>query len=309
MSHAWADNTVKARKSQWKKYLVFCADRLLVGLPADTLTVARFLTYLARTLKYSTIDNYLSSVIVLHKYHGHDGGFRETFYIKLVLKGLRRILGDTPRQMIALSPEQLQLMSLYVDDRDGYMSACWAAIILCFRSLLRKSNVLPTSKALDPHIIRRRDVRFYTWGLVLNVYSTKTIQFRERKLEIPIFTVESSPLCAVTLLKRHWDRFPATPDSPLFMKPAKDGTGALMYSNVLDALKRLVKKIGLDSSNTGLHSLRRSGATFLCRIGVPLSDIKCVGDWRSLAVLEYLVTPLEKKLSIENTVMESLKKI
>lgn len=100
--------------------------------------------------------------------------------------------------------------------------------------------------------------------MILNVYSTKTIQFKERRLEILIFTVSTSPLCAVTLLKRHWDMFPAPPDSPLFRKPARDGSTILLYSNVLGVLKKLVRNIGLDGD--------------LC--GAPLTSSK----WRHLPV-------------------------
>lgn len=306
ISSAWADNTVSTRKVQWRKYLSFCEDLGLVGLPAETQTVARFLTYLARTSKFNTVNNYLSAVVVLHKYHGFEANFRDTFYIQLVIKGLRRILGDNPCKAIPLSPEQLVMCYSKMDKLDIKLMACWASITLCFRSLLRKSNVLPISKACDNHIMRRSDVTFHPWGMVLTIRSSKTIQFRERQLEIPIFLTPNSPLCAVSNLREHWEMFPASAESPLFLKPSKVGPTPLLYSDVLKALKMMVQNIGLDPTNVGLHSLRRSGATFLCRLGVPLTDIKCAGDWRSLAVLEYLVTTMDRKLHIESTCAHAL---
>lgn len=53
-------------------------------------------------------------------------------------------------------------------------------------------------------------------------------------------------------------------------------------------------------SDLGTHSMRRSGASFLSCIGVPLHEIKSVGDLKSLAVLAYLVTPLERKEQIDS---------
>lgn len=64
----------------------------------------------------------------------------------------------------------------------------------------------------------------------------------------------------------------------------------------------------MDDSKVGLHSLRRSGASFWCHLGVPLTDIKSIGDWRSLAVLEYLVTPMNRKMDIEKIMVEALSK-
>ena len=71
-------------------------------------------------------------------------------------------------------------------------------------------------------------------------------------------------------------------------------------------MKRTVKVIGLDPEVVGLHSMRRSGASYLHRIGVPLQDIKCAGDWGSLAVLSYLVTPMDRKVVIEQFTSTSL---
>lgn len=277
-----------------------------MGLPAETLTVARFLTFMARTSKFSTVNNYLSAVVVLHKYHGFEANFRDTFYIKLAIKGLKRILGDEPCKSRSLQPEHLLACYREMDKTSDFVQSCWAAIILCFRSLLRKSNVLPSSSVVDRHVLRRSVVQWYSWGMMLHVNSSKTIQFNERKLEIPIFSIPGSPLCAVQMLQEHWLKFPASLDSPLFMKMGKQGMRPLLYNDVLQCLKSLVRVIGLDPQYVGLHSLRRSGATFLCRIGVPLSDTKCAGDWRSLAVLEYLVTPIERKLEIESFSVQSL---
>lgn len=309
ISSAWADKTISTRKSQWKKYMEFCSSHGFISLPASTLTVARFLTYLARSCKFGTINNYLSSVIVLHKYHGYPAVFRETFYIKLVVRGLRRLLGDEPCQSIPLSPEQLLQCYSTISGRDSLENASWAAVVLCFRTLLRKSNVLP-DRATPPyplHIVRRKDVKFYDWGMVITVCASKTIQFKERKLEIPVFLMGHSPLCAVKLLREHISMYPGTPDDPLFLKGVvAAGFKPLLYRDVLGSLKSWVKRIGLDSSNVGLHSMRRSGATFMCRLGIPLTDIKCMGDWRSLAVLEYLITPMSRKLEIESRCSQAL---
>ena len=92
---AWAPNTKATRNSQWKKYITFCVDNNLVPLPAQPQTVARFLVYLARSVKYSTVNNYLSAINKLHEYYGHEGNFRDIFMVQLVLSGLKRRLGDT----------------------------------------------------------------------------------------------------------------------------------------------------------------------------------------------------------------------
>lgn len=122
--------------------------------------------------------------------------------------------------------------------------------------------------------------------MLIRVYASKTKKYRERKLEIPVFITEHSPLCVVKLLYDHMTMHPGDLNGPLFLKgDVKLGLRPLLYRVMLKNLKVWVKRIGLDPSNVGLHSLCRSGATLMCRLGIPLTDIKCMGDWRLLAVL------------------------
>lgn len=95
------------RNSQWKSYLSFCADHGLKGLPATDLTVARFLLFKAETVKYVTVNNYLSAIISLHGYYGFEANFRESYFVKMVLEGLKSLLGLEVSQKIALSCDEL----------------------------------------------------------------------------------------------------------------------------------------------------------------------------------------------------------
>lgn len=191
---------MSTRRSQWKKYLQFCADTGLPGVPAETLTVARFLTFLARSCKFSTINNYLTAVIVLHKYHGFTPDFRETFYMKLVLKGLRRILGEETSKAAPLLPLQLQCYKI-LDKTDSWWVTCWSAIILCFRSLLRKSNVLPINPHDKAHLVLRKDVSFFSWGVLLRAHSSKTAKSRKEAGSTNLRDARISPVCSHLLKK------------------------------------------------------------------------------------------------------------
>ena len=90
---AWTSNTLSTTNSQWKKYLLFCSETNQKPLPADIQTVVRFLLYDAYDCKYSTINNYLSAVISLHRFYCYDVLLRDSFLVKLVMKGLRAQLG------------------------------------------------------------------------------------------------------------------------------------------------------------------------------------------------------------------------
>ena len=53
----------------------------------------------------------------------------------------------------------------------------WVIIITAFRTLLRKSHFVFDGD--DVHLLLTKDVEFFDWGCIINIFSSKTIQFRE----------------------------------------------------------------------------------------------------------------------------------
>lgn len=303
---SWADTTWATRNSQWKRFLRFCGDINACPLPAEVLTVCRFLVVLGQTSKFATVTNYLSAINGLHRYYGHEIDFRLYFMVKLVLSGLRRILGGQSVPKDPLTPEQLRLMYVRLNHSD-LDELCWLSILFSFRTLLRKSNYLPDGSKNDHHLLRRKDIEWGTEFIVINVRSTKTILKGERVLRIPLHVSQDCVFDVVSRLRHHFVTVPADGDSYLFLKKDRKGKSMpLMYKEVLQFIKKAVISIGLDPQNIGLHSLRRSGASFLHSIGIPLEDIRMVGDWRSMAVLLYLVNPFSRKLDLELKIAAAL---
>ena len=115
--------------------------------------------------------------------------------MSLVISGLKNQLGVGVLQKRPLSLQQLLKMSSYVPN-DPTSRDMWVCLMLSFRSLLQKSNLLPGVRS-DLHILRRQDVVFNEGRLLLTVYSSKTLKYKSNVLEIPVARVHNSPLCAV----------------------------------------------------------------------------------------------------------------
>ena len=94
----------------------------------------------------------------------------------------------------------------------------WAAILTDFRSLLRKCQLTESE-----YVLRLSDFTFYKWGMVVSVRRSKTIQFGERELLIPIARVPKSDLCAIHWVLKHFAQTHMPGDAPAFQVP--DGTG------------------------------------------------------------------------------------
>lgn len=265
--------------------------------------MARFLMYKAKTVKFVTVNNYLSAVISLHKFYGFEAAYREKYFIKMILEGLKSLLGQEVNQKIGLTIDDLSSMYSFVDPRWSKNRLMWYALVVSFRTLLRKCNLLPEKFEEDTgHLILRRDIDKTDFGYCINVHSTKTLKHRKRVLRVPLVESPGSPLCAVFAIKESLSKGVASSDSPLFVFNGRP----ILYCEVLKYLKYLVGSIGKNPADTGLHSMRRSGAQFLMSLGVPISEIMFMGDWASLAVLSYLVTTYDKKVGIDRRASEFL---
>ena len=155
---------------------------------------------------------------------------------------------------------------------------------------------------------------------MLRVHSSKTLKYKEHVLEIPISKVDSPVFDIISMLQEHFKLCPVKDDQPLFMKKTKgSGYTPLLYGELLGFLKQIVSNIGLKPQDLRLHSMRRSGAAFLHHLRVPLEDIQSEcppggpsgdggmqRDWRSLAILIYLITPPDRKASIKRVVANAL---
>lgn len=78
--------------------------------------------------------------------------------------------------------------------------------------MLRKSHLF--TGEFNENLLSRKGVLFTDWGLVLNITHSKTIQFRQRLVKIPICN-DSGPLSVVAKLKDYFRRYPMEPTSPI----------------------------------------------------------------------------------------------
>ena len=88
--------------------------------------------------------------------------------------------------------------------------------------MARLANIVPRShKCFDPlRNLTRSNVAINQHGLIVTFKCTKTIQFGERKLHIPLLRLSSSPLCPVSVYQRMVCLFPASSRCALFVLPS-----------------------------------------------------------------------------------------
>ena len=125
--------------------------------------------------------------------------------------------------------------------------------------------------------------------LLCKIRWSKTIQFGQRVLVLPLFAIQNSPLCPVSAFKRMITEFPTRSGSdPAFQIRHGWNIIPLTYFKFHYYLRRLLKEAGYEAGLFSSHSFRRGGATFAFQSSVPDLLIKLQGDWQSDAYQKYL---------------------
>ena len=219
------------------------------------------------------------------------------------MRRIKRLNGQTVSQKLPITPAVLYKMHNQLNLTRSLDATFWAACLVAFFSFFRKSNLLPpTPTAFDPQRhLRNCDVRFYPRGIILVVRWSKTIQYHNRTLLVPIPKIAHSSLCPWSAVTHAFNlagvyRSPRHSAEPAFMYLDGDILKALTYSTFTSKLKETLDKCGFNSSHFSGHSFRRGGASFALHCGVPCDYIKLQGDWKSNAYERYLDRSLLYKL-------------
>lgn len=151
----------------------------------------------------------------------------------------------------------------------------------------------PRPPPLVTAVIRRCDISIDAKGdMWVTLRRTKTIQFGERVLILPVPRIEGSPLCPRTLVLHHM-RLSLTLGRPVtdplfgYYDEKTKKWVALTYAVFVRELKELLKKVGVDQAKYAGHSFRRGGATFTYECTLNPLLVKALGDWISDTFMRY----------------------
>ena len=131
------------------------------------------------------------------------------------------------------------------------------ALFLVAFFFLRKSNlVVHLASVISPKVPRRSDFHLSSHGAFLNIRATKTIQFFQRALYVPLPSILGSPLCPVAALAHHLRINSVGSSDPLFSvrSGSPPSSRPLTFRHFSSFLARVVAALGLDSRDYSPHS-------------------------------------------------------
>ena len=271
-----ANNTVRAYKSDFNDFGVFCAQNGFKSLPSEPNIVSLYLTHLStKDAKISTLKRRLVSIGVIHKLKGHYLDTKHPLIIENIM-GIKRRKGSIQKAKKPILINSLKLIINAIDEQNNQEIKKFrdrSIILIGFSGGFRRNEIV----SLDYD-----DLDFVPEGVKINIKRSKTDQFGEGFTKaLPYF--DSSQYCPVISLKKWLDISKIT-SGPLFrrfLKGSKLSENRLTDQTVAILIKEYLNLAGINSKNYSGHSLRSGFATSAAESGVEERNIMAMTGHKS----------------------------
>ena len=257
-----ARNTIRAYKSDFNDFALFCSKHSLQSMPTEPKVVSLYLTYLSKNSKFSTLKRRLASINVMHKYKGHYLDTKHPIIVENLL-GIKRQIGVHQKAKKPLLFNELKILINAINEsleskfkklRDK------TVILIGFSGGFRRSELVAITK---------NDIEFVKEGVKIFVKKSKTDQSGEGMVKaIPSF--KNIEYCPVDHLKNWMNE-----NKNNFVFPISDKNVALI-------IKKYAQIAGLDEKKYAGHSLRSGFATTTAELGASERNIMAMTGHKSV---------------------------
>jgi site-specific recombinase XerD len=276
LQNSKAFNTVRAYKSDFSDFGLFCAQNGFKSLPSEPKIVSLYLTHLSsKNIKMSTLKRRLVSIGVIHKLKGHYLDTKHPLIIENVMgikrrkvsiqKGKKPILINSLKKIIKSIDEHKDNEIKKIRDR--------SIILIGFSGGFRRNEIV----SLDYD-----DLDFVPEGLKINLRRSKTDQFGVGTLKgLPYF--DNSQYCPVLSLKK-WIEVSNINSGALFRRFSKGSKltdKRLTDQTVALLIKKYLTLAGIENKNYSGHSLRSGFATSAAESGADERSIMTMTGHKS----------------------------
>ena len=276
LQNSKANNTVRAYKSDFKDFGLFCAQNSFKSLPSDPKIVSLYLTYLStKDAKISTLKRRLVSIGVIHRLKGHYLDTKHPSIIENII-GIKRRKGSVQKGKKPILINVLKQI-INVIDKGKYEEIKKlrdrSIILIGFSGGFRRNEIV----SLDYD-----DLDFVEEGLKIQIRRSKTDQFGEGLVKaLPYF--DNHQYCPVVSLKNWIDKSKIN-SGPLFkrfVKGSKLSENRLTDQTVALLIKEYLQLAGINSKNYSGHSLRSGFATSAAESGAEERSIMAMTGHKS----------------------------
>jgi site-specific recombinase XerD len=273
-----APNTLRAYRSDWADFSLWCATSELVPVPAAPETIATYLASLADAgAKASTIQRRLSAISQAHQLAGHTPSPTSEWVVRATMAGIRRTLGTASAQKAPVATAELRrlLAATPADTLAGLRDR--ALLLLGFAGGFRRSELV----AIDVSDLDETED-----GLRVRIRRSKGDQEAAGR-DVGIPRGQHPATCPVRAV-RDWRQAAGILEGPVFRPVNRHDhvqPQRLSDKGVARIVKRAAERAGMDAAAYAGHSLRAGLATAAAAGGAPERAIMKQTGHRSLAMV------------------------
>ena len=276
LKNSKAKNTIRAYKSDFNDFGLFCAKNGFQSLPSNPKVVSLYLTYLStKDAKMSTLKRRLVSIGVIHKLKGHYLDTKNPSIIENIM-GIKRRKGSIQKGKKPLLINNLKKIINAIDEQNNEEIKKLrdrSIVLIGFSGGFRRNELV----SLD-----HEDLDFLQEGLKIKIRRSKTDQFGEGSVKgLPYF--DSPKYCPVVSLQK-WLDISKINSGALFRRFTKGSNlskNRLTDQTVALLIKEYLKLAGIDSKNYSGHSLRSGFATSAAESGAEERTIMAMTGHKS----------------------------
>ena len=276
LQNSKAANTVRAYRSDFNDFGLFCAKNGFKSLPTDPKVVSLYLTYLStKAIKISTLKRRLVSIGVIHKLKGHYLDTKHPAIIENIM-GIKRRKGSVQNGKKPILISYLKKIIDVIDEQEKEEIKKLrdrSLILIGFSGGFRRNEIV----SLDYD-----DLDFVPEGLKITVKRSKTDQFGKGSIKgLPYF--DNQKYCPVVSIK-NWINISKINSGSIFRRFLK---GSILSKNRLTdqtvalLIKEYLNLAGIDSKNYSGHSLRSGFATSAAESGAEERSIMAMTGHKS----------------------------
>ena len=271
-----SENTVRAYKSDFQDFELFCVKNKFRSLPTDPKVVSLYITYLsANNSKFSTLKRRIVSIGVIHKMKGYYLDTKHPAIIENMM-GIKRRKGSMQIGKKPILINHLKNIINVIDEniKDEIKKLRDRSIILIgFSGGFRRNEIV----SLDYN-----DLDFTEKGLKITLRKSKTDQFGEGSMKgVPYF--DNTQYCPVRSIQK-WLKISKINSGPLFRRFSKGSKlleKRLTDQTVALLIKEYLHIAGIDNKNYSGHSLRSGFATSAAESGAEERSIMAMTGHKS----------------------------
>jgi len=275
LKNSKANNTLRAYKSDFKDFEIFCANHGFNSLPSEPKVISLYITHLSKYCKISTLRRRLVSISMVHKLKGYYLDTKHPVIIENLM-GIRRVKGSIQKGKKPLLINHLkQIINVINNKKTEEIKKLRdkSIILIGFGGGFRRTELIS---------INHEDLDFVPEGLKITIKRSKTDQFGEGMIKgLPY--LNNQIYCPVKNLEK-WLEISKIRSGPIFRRFSKGLSltdKRLTDQSVVLLMKEYLELAGIDNKNFAGHSLRSGFATVAAESGADERSIMAMTGHKS----------------------------